>query len=56
MTSRLHAHDPETWLDTIWDALAHYREHCIPEAQPEHDAEWDEICTAMAWITEEINH
>ena len=42
--------DPQSWIDTIWDALHAYRETCIPE----NDDQWDDICTAMAWLTEEI--
>ena len=46
--------DRMSWFDTVWDALAAYRETCIPEGDADYDAEWDEICTAMAWISEEI--
>jgi hypothetical protein len=45
--------DKASWLETIWDALHGYRENCIPESE-EYDHIWDDICTAMAWITEEI--
>ena len=44
--------DVQSWLDVVWDALHSHRETCIPEGDPAYDAEWDEICTAMAWITE----
>jgi hypothetical protein len=44
----------QSWLDVVWDALHSHRETCIPEGDPAYDAEWDEICTAMAWITEEL--
>ena len=57
-----------SWLDTVWNALAAYREDCIPPTYvtdptsggrhlrmiDEHADEWDDICTAMAWITEEL--
>jgi hypothetical protein len=46
--------DRMSWFDTVWDALAAYRETCIPEGDADYDAEWDEICTAMAWIEEEL--
>jgi hypothetical protein len=46
--------DKSTWIATIWPALWAYREDCIPEGDESYDAQWDEICTAMAWITEEI--
>jgi hypothetical protein len=50
----LHAQDPSSWLETIWDALHSHRENCIPEGTPQYDDEWSDICTAMAWITEEL--
>ena len=43
-----------SWLQVIWSALHSHRETCIPEGVPEYDDEWDEICTAMAWIAEEL--
>jgi|TARA_R110000737_G_scaffold20201_3_gene38535 hypothetical protein len=51
----LHAHDPGSWIECIWDALSGYREDCIPESDSTYNEEWDDICTAMAWITEEFN-
>lgn len=48
------AGDPVSWLDTIWEALDCHRENNIPEGDPAHDAQWDDICTAMAWISEEV--
>ena len=41
-------------LETVWEALHGYRERCIPEGNPEHDREWSDICTEMAWIAEEL--
>lgn len=41
-------------LEIIWDALAAYREDLIPEGDEIYDKEWDDICTAMAWITEDL--
>lgn len=49
------ASNPDSWLATIWDALAGYREDCIPEGDESYDAQWNNITTAMAWIAEEIN-
>ena len=34
-----------SWLAVVWEAL---EEHDYPEEQ------WDDICTAMAWIREEL--
>jgi hypothetical protein len=51
----LHAADSETWLETIWTVLHSHRETCIPEGvDTAYDEEWDEICTAMAWIREAL--
>ncbi len=47
----LHAHDPASWLSTVWDALQGYREDCIPEHDPAYDDEWSDICGAMTWIS-----
>ena len=54
MTKPLTCADKVSWLETIWEALAGFREDCIPETDPTYDRQWDDICTAMAWITEEI--
>jgi len=50
----LRANNPESWLETVWDALGGYREDCIPEGEEMYDEEWDDICTAMAFIREEL--
>jgi len=50
--------ESSTCLNVIWNAL-----HRIPlAADPDKDyrnleitdAQWDDICTAMAWITEDL--
>lgn len=46
--------DLESILDTIWLGLEGYRENCIPEGNKDYDDEWSDICTAMAWITEDL--
>jgi hypothetical protein len=51
--NKLHAHDTESWLETIWSALHAYRND--REGNPNYDEEWSDICTAMAWIEEELN-
>lgn len=43
-----------SWLETIWCALECHRENSIPEGVKDYDEEWDDICTAMAWISEEL--
>ena len=44
--------DVDEALEYIWDALGCYREDCI--AGDEHEEEWDNICTSMAWIEDEL--
>ena len=46
--------DPAPWITQIWGALHGFREDCIPEGEKAYDEQWDEICTAMAWIQEEL--
>lgn len=41
-------------LDIVWSALEKYRSS-IPEGTDAHDKEWNEICTAMAWIVEGLD-
>lgn len=51
--SELHADDPRTWKNCIWAALhAHHEEN--PTHFEENPDEWGDICTAMAYIQEEI--
>lgn len=52
----LHALDPRTWLDTVWDALHCHRENSIPEGVDNNDEEWDEITSAMSYISEELGY
>ena len=46
--------DMESILETIWQGLEGYRENCIPEGDKQYDVEWADICTAMAWIQEDL--
>jgi hypothetical protein len=41
-------------LSTVWDALEAYREDLIPEGDEQFDEIWDDICTAMAVIQENL--
>jgi len=41
-------------LEIIWDALEAYREDLIPEGDPQYDEIWSDVCTAMAWIQEDL--
>lgn len=40
--------DMNSWIDTIWDAL-----HDNDELEKDTER-WENICTAMAWISEEL--
>ena len=53
--TNLRANDVPSMLETIWNALEGYRENCIPEGETQYDDQWSDICTAMAWIEEDLN-
>ncbi len=45
--------DPIAELELVWEALHTYRDECIPEGkEAAYDAEWSDICTAMARLRE----
>ena len=46
--------DIKPQLDIIWDALEAYRADLIPEGDEQFDEIWDDICTAMAIIEEDL--
>lgn len=48
-------HDIKDALKTVWQALEAYRDDLIPEGDPSYDEEWNDICTAMAVIEEDLN-
>ena len=46
-------------IQVVWAALHAYRDEVIPADFPTdieqgNDEQWDDICTAMAWITEAL--
>jgi hypothetical protein len=47
-------HDIKEQLGIIWDALEAYRADLIPEGDEQFDEIWDDICTAMAVIEEDL--
>jgi len=51
--NKITQNNPESWLKVLWSVLEDYRENNIPEGD-ESDEQWDEICTIMAWIREEL--
>jgi hypothetical protein len=50
----LKMHDIKQQLEIIWDALEAYRSDLIPEGDEQFDAIWDDVCTAMAVIEEDL--
>ena len=47
-------HDTKQQISIIWDALEAYRFDLIPEGDEQFDEIWDEVCTAMAVIEENL--
>ena len=50
----LKMHDIKQQLEIIWDALHAYREDSVSEGDEMHDEIWDEVCTAMSVIEENL--
>jgi len=50
----MNRHDSKAHLETLWDALEAYRADLIPEGDSQYDEIWSDICTAMAWIQEDL--
>jgi len=46
--------DIQDAIKTVWLALEGYRAHVVPEGSPENDEAWDDVCTAMAVIAEDL--
>ena len=49
-------HDIDEQLAIVWAALEAYREFLISEGDPENDEIWNNICTAMAVINEDLTN
>ncbi len=49
-------HDIDEQLAIVWAALEAYRADLIPEGEPAYDEEWNDICTAMAVIEEDLKN
>jgi hypothetical protein len=41
-------------LDIVWAALEAYRAYLIPEGDEMYDKIWNEVCTAMHHIAEDL--
>ena len=48
------SNDVQANLNIVWDALAAYRADLIPEGDEMYDRIWNEICTAMHPIAEDL--
>jgi hypothetical protein len=49
--------DKGSWLATVWAALEDYADYTEDGAvydKEHHEKKWDEINTAMSWVTEEL--
>lgn len=49
--------DRESWIETVWEALHEWQdehEGRNPAGGTTFEERWDDICTAMAWIEEQI--
>jgi hypothetical protein len=53
--AELNVNHKGSWFSAIWDVLEMARDGVIPEGQPEYDEVWNDTCTAMAWLEEEID-
>ena len=51
----MHRLDSEEHLRVIWHALEAYRADLIPEGDAHYDEIWSEICSAMAFIAEDLD-
>lgn len=51
------ANDKASWLEVVWEALhdweAEYEGRAAVGTET-YEERWDNICTAMAWIAEEL--
>jgi len=45
--------DFKSQLEHVWWALEGWRDH-HPEGTKHNDLFWNEVCTAMAWIEEDL--
>jgi len=56
ITNNPTAQDPPSWLEAVWSALQHWRHNLLEAGDEEDDKDWDEVCTVMAWLTEELGY
>ena len=56
ITNNPTAYDEQSWLIAVWSALNHWRSLALEEGDPTDEKDWDEVCSSMAWITEELGY
>ena len=47
----LKRYDIVTWIDKVWEGL-----QCGFEADLYTEEQWDDMCTAMSWIIEDLGY
>ena len=53
----MNANDKASWLEVVWEALHDWEaehEDRVAVGTETFEERWDDICTAMAWIHEEL--
>jgi len=50
---KLTANNKASWLSTVWASLEEWQD-VYEGGRVDHEERWDDICTAMAWIAEEL--
>ena len=57
LSPELTALNKAAWLSTVWTALEEWQDEYEGRAAvgtDTYEQRWDDICTAMAWIAEEL--
>ena len=56
ITNNPTAYDAASWIIALWEPLQHWRHNLCEEGDEVDDKDWDEVCTVMAWLTEELGY
>ena len=56
ITNNPTAYDAASWIIALWEPFQHWRHNLCEEGDEEDDKDWDEVCTVMAWLTEELGY
>lgn len=56
MMKELSARQRVHMMNYLWYVVLTYREHMLPEDNPEHDEEWDTLCTMMHDLGEHLGY